>query len=197
MRNDDIFPTCECVSMSLAAELDEYYCCFVFYRKNKVQKIMCTVRSRNRTISMLCNNCDWHSYDDLIGAVVYSLVKGKYISHRFSVLLSFWVSEWVRSVDPTYPNAWLFVLILALSFILASMIKIVGILTVLFVVAHALAPDERKSILNFHTQVRSKVQPSASNMMFMVSNEWVRSDGIPSLALLLFPPSFQICLVLF
>ncbi|KAL5107886.1 Peptidase inhibitor 15 [Taenia crassiceps] len=62
------------------------------------------------------------------------------------------------------------------------MIKAAGLLTALFVVAYALTEEERKIILDYHIQVRSKVQPSASNMMYMkyskkleaMAEKWVR-----------------------
>ncbi|KAL5964628.1 Cysteine-rich secretory protein LCCL domain-containing 1 [Taenia solium] len=50
---------------------------------------------------------------------------------------------------------------------LACMIEVAGLLTVLFVGAHALSSEDRKSILDFHTAVREQVRPRASNMMLM------------------------------
>ncbi|KAL5964629.1 Peptidase inhibitor 16 [Taenia solium] len=62
------------------------------------------------------------------------------------------------------------------------MIRVAGLLTVLFVVTHTLNDDERKKILDFHTQIRSKVQPTASKMMLMkyskkleaLAEKWVK-----------------------
>ncbi|VDM17113.1 unnamed protein product [Hydatigera taeniaeformis] len=47
------------------------------------------------------------------------------------------------------------------------MIKIAGLLTAMFVLAHALTPEERTIILNFHKDTRYAVDPPASNMMLM------------------------------